>query len=86
VAQCIWLLASVLGLEQRLSIHIDNLRNQPFSNYSESVHSDRVQQMLAKLAIPSTPRDLTEDQRADQIIKRAEDFIEESERFRNTWQ
>jgi 3-mercaptopyruvate sulfurtransferase SseA len=27
-AQCVWWLASVIGLEQRLIVHIDNLRTQ----------------------------------------------------------
>jgi hypothetical protein len=85
VAQCIWWLASIIGLEQGLIIHIDNLKERerlaPIDNRLEIVHPDRIQQLLPERAVSSTPRDLTEDSRLDRILVSAERVVQES--FRN---
>jgi len=60
VAQCIWWLASIIGLEQGLIVYIDNQRKR------ESV------QVLSARKVSSTPRDLTEDQRYEQTIQARE--------------
>jgi hypothetical protein len=89
VAQCVWWLASIIGLEQGLVIHIDNLQKReysaPLKDHPGIVHSDKAQQILSERAVSPTPRDLTEDQRADQVLERAERFLEESEQNRKNW-
>jgi len=75
VAQCVWWLASIIGLESGLISHIDNLHKR-----------DQAERTLSKRAISSTPRDLTEDSRLDRVLEEAEKVIATSERARNTWQ
>jgi len=86
VAQCIWWLASIIGLEQGLILQIDNLREReqlaPIDNQLELVHPDRIQQILPEKAVSSTPRDLTEDSRLDRIVGSAERVVRESVRDR----
>jgi len=86
VAQCVWWLASIIGLEQGLIIHIDNLKEKerlaPIINRLEIVHPDRIQQILPEKAVSATPRDLTEDLRLDRIIASAEKVVQESLRDR----
>jgi hypothetical protein len=105
VAHCIRWLASVIGLEQGLIVHIDNLQERGTTSVelpedkpkhrSEvdilrpavfPVHPRRIQQVPKDREVSLTPRDLTEDQRADQVLDRAEQFIEQSTTARNTWQ
>jgi hypothetical protein len=89
VAQCMWWLALVIGLKQRLIVHIDNLRKRepsaPLGDYPGIIHPDRTQQILSEKAVPPTPKDLTEDQRLDKVLKSTEVYIEKSVRTRNTW-
>jgi hypothetical protein len=89
VAQCVWWLASIIGLEQGLVIHIDNLQKREFSapleDHPAIFHSDKAQQIQFEKAVSPTPRDLIEDQRADQVLERAERFLEESEQNRKNW-
>jgi len=86
VAQCIWWLASIIGLEQGLIIHIDNLRGTerlaPLDNRLEIIHPDRIQQILPERAVSSIPRDLTEDSWRDRIIVSADRVVQESLRDR----
>jgi len=86
VAQCIWWLASIIGLEQGLIVHIDNLRERerqvPEVNQIKSTNPDRLQQILSERAVSSTPRDLTEDSRLDRILVSAERVVQESLRDR----
>jgi hypothetical protein len=90
VAQCIWWLSSVIGLESGLVIHIDNLRTcEPLAlskELSGSVHPDSVQEIQLGREVSSTSRDLTADLRLDQVLEEAEKCITTSERARNTWQ
>jgi hypothetical protein len=88
VAQCIWWIASIIGLEQGLIVHIDNLEKRiaaaPLGESSGIVHPDRAQQ-IAKEVSP-TPRDLTEDLRLDSILKEAERVVQNSSRDRRALQ
>jgi hypothetical protein len=102
LAQCIWWLASIIGLEQGLLIHIDKLaqrsnnRQQTESSLRQEVpepgqpihqvHPDRVLQVTGARAVSSVPRDRTEDQRLDQILDSAERVIQESFQDRKTFQ
>jgi hypothetical protein len=99
VAHCVWWLASIIGLQQGLINHIDNIQQhhvipreencksiiegegspEPSEHYSGKVHPDRVQQISSKRVVSPTPRDITENQRLDQILGKAEVCIEESE-------
>jgi hypothetical protein len=81
VAQCVWWLASVVGLELSLENHIDTLRKR-----EEHIHPDRVPHISKERAASTVPRDLTEDQRLDQILDSAEKVIQESFQNRKTFQ
>jgi hypothetical protein len=90
VAQCIWWLASLIGLDQGLTIHIDNLkageRSASFIDSLELVHPDRTHQILPVREVSSTPRDLTEDSRLERTLASAERVIQQSVRDRTTLQ
>jgi len=89
-AQCVWWLASIIGLKQEMIVHIDHLlqrKNLEFlTDHSGRVHPDGAQQILFDRAVSLIPRDLMEDRRLGQILESAENGLEESERARNTWQ
>jgi hypothetical protein len=82
VVQCVWWLASIIGLEQGLIIYIDNLQKQqdillPTEVDKEApghqqIHPDRVPQISSRKSVSATPRNLTEDQRLDRILDSAE--------------
>jgi hypothetical protein len=67
VANCVWWIASVIGLEQGLIIHIDNLKEHEQSaslvGSIGTIHPDKINRISLERAVSSTPRDLTEDQR-----------------------
>ena len=90
VAQCVWWLASIIGLESGLVVHIDNLRKrEPSATLVKSVgiiHHDRTPQILSERAISTTPRDLMEDLRLDRVLESAEECISSSRRLRETRQ
>jgi hypothetical protein len=69
VANCVWWIASIIGLEQGLIDHIDNLEKReypaPLKERFGKVHPDRVKQVTSERAVSAIPRDLTEDQRRD---------------------
>jgi len=73
VAQCVWWLASIIGLEQELVSHIDRLQGQEDTKWPEQLPGD----------VSATPRDLTDDHRADQVLNSTEQFLKESRRLRN---
>jgi len=50
------------------------------------VHPDRISQIDNERKISVTPRDLAEDQRLDNILDNAEQFVASSDRARNQWQ
>jgi hypothetical protein len=87
VAQCVWWLASIIGLEQGLIAHIDNIEQSGNSdseqNHLGSIHPDRIQQVEYVRTVSPVPRDLTEDQRLDRILDSAERVIQESFRDRS---
>jgi hypothetical protein len=59
VAQFVWWLASIIGLEQGLIIHINNVQSRTEkSNQSEGQKSDR-----GLREVSATPRDIQEDPR-----------------------
>jgi hypothetical protein len=96
VAQCVWWLASIIGLEQGLVIHIDNLQERqvvrspekavPENQGRQHVHPDRVPQVSQRRSVSAIPRDLTEDPRLDKILESAEQVIQESFRDRSAVQ
>jgi hypothetical protein len=90
VANCVWLIAGVTGLDSGLVVHIDNLRKRETAvtpkECSGIVHPDRAQQIELEKAVSPTPSDLTEDQRLDHILESAEKCLAESEGIRSTWQ
>jgi len=104
LAQSVWWIASVIGLQQGLIIHIDNLKNRETvisdtaskaisvaridCNQKDEgkVHPDRIGQIDYEQEISDTPRDLAENQRLNNILDNAEQFLASSGRARNQWQ
>jgi hypothetical protein len=105
VAQSVWWLASIIGLEQGLITYTDILRakdsktirdatqlplyssvNTDYSYLPSQVHFSRVPQITTEREVPATPQDLTDNLLSDQVLDRAEQFIDGSEQARNTWQ
>jgi len=72
VAQCVWWLASIIGLEQELVSHIDRLQGQEDKQSSEQLPRE----------VSATPRDLTEDSQVDQVLDSTEQILKESRRLR----
>jgi len=72
VAQCAWWLASIIGLEQELISHIDMLQGQ----------EDTILQEQHPREVSAIPRDLTEDQRVDQVLDNTEQYLREYKRLR----
>jgi hypothetical protein len=69
VAQCVWWLASMIGLEQGLSIHIDNLWKRETAaisgDYFRILHPNRARQIEMEKEVSLIPSYLMEDQRHD---------------------
>ena len=98
VAQCVWWLASIIGLEPGLIIHIDNHRARKSvslrttasvvpredivsqaEDYPSQVHPSRIQNVARERQVSSTPRDLCDDQRVNQLLDSTNQYVEESE-------
>jgi 3-mercaptopyruvate sulfurtransferase SseA len=74
VAQCVWWLASIVGLEQGLVSYIDNLREQE--------EKPKTHHPLEAREVSSTPRNLQEDTRIQEVLDQAEEIIKPSRRER----
>ena len=85
LARTICWISSIVGLQQGLIIHINNLkiRSETWTEEDSSgskgqddklpsVHRSRVNQISDNGAVSTTPRDVTEDSRIYQLIERAE--------------
>jgi len=72
VAQCVWWIASVIGLEQELVFHIDRLQERQSAEPREQLHRE----------VSATPKDLGEDQRIDQVLDDTKQYLKKSERLR----
>jgi len=72
MAQCVWWLAVIIGLEQGLVSHLDRLQGQEDTTVREQLPRE----------VSATPKDLTEDQRIDQVLDCTEQYSGESKRIR----
>jgi len=72
VAQCVWWLASVLGLEKKLVSHINKLQRPKDTTLQERLHRE----------VSTIPSDLANDQRIDQVLDNTEKYLRESKRLR----
>jgi hypothetical protein len=76
VAQCVWWLALIIGIEQDLVVYIDNLQSRiNLTIVPENVPS------VGRIVSP-LPRDNQEDQRQDIILKECEEYLKDSRRLR----
>jgi len=76
VAQCVWWLASIIGLEQGLVNYIDNIQSR------RNVTVNPEEALSIGRTVSPTPRDLQEDTRQDQILKECEKVLQESKKLR----
>jgi len=76
VAQCVWWLASIIGLEQDLVNYIDNIQ----SRVNVAVIPEKVPRVGR--TVSPIPRDIQEDQRQDKVLKECEEFLKDSKRLR----
>jgi len=72
VAQCVWWLASIIGLEWELVSHIDKFHGE----------RDPPPQEQLPWEVSATHRDLAEDQRIDQVLDNTDQYLRESRRLR----
>jgi len=91
VAQCVWWLASIIGLEQGLINYIDNIQ----SRIEVTVTSDKAlyisvatsepfdkEQSDKRKSISPVPRDIQEESRQYQVLEVCEEYLKESRRLR----
>jgi len=77
VAQCVWWLASIIGLEQGLVNYIDNIQTRQKVNVLLGKALDN------KKTMSPVPRDIQEDKRQNQVLKECEEYLQESRRLRS---
>jgi hypothetical protein len=63
VAQCVWWLPWIIGLEEGLVNHIDNIR----SKSEVAIIPERVQDSMD--TVSSVPKDVQEDEKCDQVLE-----------------
>jgi hypothetical protein len=76
VAQCVWWLASIIGIEQELVKYIDNIQ----SRINVTIIPDKVPR--EGRAVSPEPGDNQEDQRQDTILRNCEEYLKDSRRLR----
>jgi len=95
-AQCIWWLASLIGLEKGLVIYIDNLNGRTIDTAEPLPEQDYIperrnatgkknpipEEVKVPRGVSSTPRDLEEDKRTDTILDECEEYLKDSKRLR----
>jgi hypothetical protein len=72
VGQCVWWLASIIGLEPGLVNHIDNVQ----SRLEVTVIPEEVSKV--KGTISPEPSDFQEDNRWNEALKKCDEILEES--------
>jgi hypothetical protein len=75
-AQCVWWLASIIGLEQGLINYIDNIQTR------QNVIIRPEELPVIKRSISPAPREIPEESRQDQVLKECEEFLRDSKRQR----
>jgi hypothetical protein len=97
LAQCFWWIASVVGLEQGLVNHIDNLNGRilvtkalrtkegPLELQADGLNKTAipVDVIPTGQAISPVPRDTPESQSQDRYLKECDEFIRESQKQRD---
>jgi hypothetical protein len=86
LAQCVWWIASVIGLEPGLKIHVNNLASRKPTEQEQlpqQIVPGIVRQNSGRWSVSVVPRDLTEHQCLDLILESAEQVIQESFRDRS---
>ena len=76
VAQCVWWLASIIGIEQELVKYIDNIQ----SRINVTIIPEKVPK--EGRAVSPEPRDNQEDQRQDKILAECKEYLKDSKRLR----
>jgi hypothetical protein len=72
LAQSVWWISSIIGLQQELIVHIDNIRGR------SNIRDQKIR------ALSATPRDLSLE-RVDKSLTQTEQFIKESEDSRKIY-
>jgi len=82
VANCVWWISEIIGLELGLVAHIDNLEERkslvPLGNRYEVVQPSKDKRTSTEQEVCSIPRGHTENQHLDRIIVSPESIIQES--------
>jgi len=76
VAQCVWWLASIIGLEQGLANYIDNIQSR--------IDVTVIPEEVPKVGRTASPilGDNRENRRQDKILKECEEYLKDSKRLR----
>jgi hypothetical protein len=84
VAQCIWWLSSVIGLELGLVTHIVNLHRRTFIDKNHLATDPVPKNPVQQQAVSPTPRDLAEDLGQCTVLKECDQYLQESQRLRDS--
>jgi hypothetical protein len=85
VANWVWWISGIIGLDTELTNHIDNLRSRKARLPRENCETKFEDPALIECTISTTLRDLTKDQRTNLELDKGENGIEEIKTGRNTW-
>jgi hypothetical protein len=92
VAQCVWWLASIIGLEQVLINYIDNLQSRIQTTVLSEAAQDKPdtiseaptkEQPDKQWPISPVPKDIQDHTRQDRVLKECEEYLKESRRLRD---
>jgi hypothetical protein len=82
VAQCVWWLASVIGLESGLVSHIDELHGRTVVSKS-TLQTPVLEEPTGLQSASPIPKDLAEELRRDTVLKECEQYLRKSRKLRD---
>jgi hypothetical protein len=77
VAQCVWWLAWIIGLDQGLVSYIENIQSR------RNVTIRSAKDLGGRKTVSPTPKDSQEESKQDQILKECEKVLQESQTLRS---
>jgi len=73
VAQCVWWLASIIGLDRGLITYIDNLQSR-----IEVRVTPEESEVIDRETVSPDPKDIQEEDRQDKVLRDCEEYIRDS--------
>jgi hypothetical protein len=82
IVQCIWWLVSIIGLEQELINHIDNLHGRMVISKEHHLEGDNNPATQDSSVVQDLTPKGTEENHQDSVLKECEEFLKESRELR----